>query len=214
VGPTGPGAAATIYACLYNTDNVTLTTSSTATGALVAFTNTSPSAGAGYSNNTIVANLASSIRITAVLLVSNAQSDSKYHLSVQKNGVQFIDGIQPEMTVYGGGLKNGGALTLDVITTCNPNDNFGLYFYDDGFSGNFTLGYSSLTITSLGGTQGVTGPQGAFSGNVPTGSTINGAQVLKANLGPTGPWSSVGFLNSQATGTILAARNAGNSYDI
>ena len=175
-GVTGPGASLSIYGSLFNTSGVVITTSSLLTSAQVSFNSSAPTSYTTYSSNNIIVNQSGFVRITALVVLSNPQSASNYHLSVRKNGSQIIEAIQPEMTVYGGSVTNGATLTIDTIVSCTTGDSFGLYFYDDGRIGNFTLGYSSLTIVSVGGTQGPTGTKGLPAGVVyqPSGPVATG----------------------------------------
>jgi hypothetical protein len=85
------------------------------------------------------------------------------------------------------------------------------------------------TMGSTGpqGSPGVTGPAGAAGGNLSGDATgpvssnqvwmLSGNPVKLVNsmdLGYSGPWSTSGFLNSQPTGTILAARSYTNVGDL
>ncbi|MFI4963357.1 MAG: hypothetical protein ACHP6H_05830 [Legionellales bacterium] len=53
-----------------------------------------------------------------------------------------------------------------------------------------------------------------FPGSSPTGTSNTGSDILEANLGPVGPWSTKGILNAIPSGVILASRNAANSADV
>ena len=208
----------------------------------VGFSGSQPAFNASYSVSSVVVSVGGVVRVTGSVNITRlfgGTNEDICFLAVYQNGVAIQSCAQSIIEWDDGGLL--ATLVIDTIVACNAGDTFSLYFKDQDTTIAADLN-GTLVVQSVGGIQGATGLQGvtgaqgvtgpfggptgpqgptgsigstgSFNGIIPTGAAINGAQIFEANLGPTGPWSSAGFLNSQSTGIVLAARNASNNADI
>jgi hypothetical protein len=135
--------------------------------------------------------------------------------------------VVEDANIWGGYQVAASHTVRNAIPTANQKVGMLVYTVNDtsfwqlnsigNGNGNWTL--SPLGATGAAGPQGPTGPTGpagpaaSGGGSVSTGNTINGAQIIEANLG-SGPYSTSAVLNAGATGMLLASRNDANNADM
>jgi collagen triple helix repeat protein len=200
-GVTGPGASQSLYGSVFSPDPGTNTTLTTAgffypinlpTGTTASNTT--------YSSNNVVMGYGGTVRVTgSINAVSSATAGDQLNLAIYQNGVavQTVRQYSTYDDLSGAFIT----MTVDLITTCNNGDTFGLYLQDVNTSGVTWNITGSLTVVSVGGTQGITGPTGpagiggtAATGPIgPQGSPgVTGATGPTGPMGPTGPTGPTG----------------------
>lgn len=233
-GATGPGAVISLYGFAYDPVGTSVVLGAAGTFYQIPLaTGTSAVSNVTYVANNVVAGMVGVVKVTGIVSFNGATSGDLLRVAIEQNGL--IVGIEPIVSYYV--TSEYIEMTVEVVVACNPGDTFGLYVMDV-LSNGVTINTKgcSLSVVSIGGIQGVTGavgttgptgPAGAGSSNLAGDATgapqsnqvwsLSGSPVTligSLNLSPSGYHSTVGLINAQASGTLLAARNPANTYDL